>query len=82
MVKRKQAIIKEHILIPKHIKLSEKEKQELLEKYHISLTELPKINKDDPAISKLNIKAGDVIKILRNSPTIGKSIFYRVVIGE
>ena len=38
---------KKHILIPRHIKLSEKEKKELLEKYNITLAELPRIMKKD-----------------------------------
>lgn len=82
MAKRKKIVIKKHILIPKHIKLSETEKKELFEKYHISLKELPKISKDDPALDSLNVKSGDVIKIIRNSSTAGECIFYRGVIGE
>ncbi len=81
-MKKKKLLIKKHILIPKHIKLSEKEKKELFEKYGISLKELPKIKLDDPAIVSLKVKAGDVIKIIRQSPTAGESMFYRGVIGE
>lgn len=69
-----------HVLIPKHTKLSEKEKQELFEKYGVSIKELPKISKDDPAIANLDIKPSDVIKILRKSPISGESIFYRGVV--
>ncbi|MBW2965960.1 DNA-directed RNA polymerase subunit H [Candidatus Woesearchaeota archaeon] len=82
MAKRKKIIIKKHVLMPEHIKLSEKEKQELFEKYNISLKELPKIKKDDPAIVSLNVKVGDIIKIIRISPTAGESIFYRGVVSE
>ncbi len=67
--------------MPKHFKLSEEEKKELLEKYNISLTQLPKIYDYDPLLKTLNdIKLGDVIKIERESPTAGKGIFYRVVV--
>ena len=69
------------MLIPKHAKLSEKEKAELLEKYNITLKELPKILKDDPAIAHLDVKNGDVVKITRRSPTAGEAIFYRGVIN-
>ena len=82
MARRKKIIIKKHVLIPKHIKLSESEKKQLLEKYHISLKEIPKISKDDPAIAILNVKTGDVIKIIRQSYSAGESIFYRGVISE
>lgn len=81
-MRRRKIIIKNHVLIPKHIKLSEKEKKELFEKYHISLRELPKIKKDDPAIASLNARIGDVIKIIRASPTAGETVFYRGVVSE
>jgi len=71
--------VTKHVLIPKHAKLGEKEKKELLETYNITLKELPKIMKDDPAIAHLDVKPGDIIKIIRDSPTAGKSVFYRVV---
>ncbi|MBW2993242.1 DNA-directed RNA polymerase subunit H [Candidatus Woesearchaeota archaeon] len=69
-----------HILVPEHTKLSDKEKKAVLEKYNLTIKELPKIKKIDPAIAKLNAKSGDVIKIIRKSETAGKSIYYRVVI--
>jgi DNA-directed RNA polymerase subunit H len=68
-----------HILMPKHVKLASKEKEKLLEKYNISLKELPRISKIDPAIASLNATPSDVIKIIRQSPTCGEAIFYRVV---
>jgi len=68
-----------HSFVPKHIKLSEEEKEEVLEKFNISENQLPKIIKSDPAIQKFNPKAGDVIKILRKSPTIGETVYYRLV---
>lgn len=74
--------ITKHFLVPKHTKLSEKEKEELLKKYKITLKELPRIKKDDPAITSLNAKSGDVIKIERESPTSKKAIFYRGVLTE
>ena len=82
MAKKSKLIIKKHILIPKHIKLSVKEKEELFKRYNVSLKELPKINKDDAAIAILNVKEGDVIKIIRESPTAGKTEFYRGVSSE
>jgi len=80
MVKKKYNI-NDHILVPEHTKLNEKEVKDLLEKYHISLKELPKMSKKDPAISHLNVKEGDVVKILRKSETASEAIFYRGVIN-
>lgn len=75
-----KTLITKHVLIPKHSKLSEKDKKELFERYNITAKELPRINNSDPAIANLNAKPGDVIKIERTSKTAGKSLFYRGVI--
>ena len=75
----KKLDLTKHLLIPKHVKLNDKETQDLLKRYNITLNNLPKISKGDPAISPLSAKPGDVIKILRNSATAGESVFYRVV---
>ncbi len=71
--------VSQHILVPKHSKLSETEKKEVLARYSISVNDLPKILTKDPAIAHLGIKEGDVIKIERNSPTAGDYIFFRRV---
>jgi DNA-directed RNA polymerase subunit H len=76
---KKKLKIDKHSLIPKHVKLSDKEKEALLKKYNITLSELPKILKDDPAIQSIGAKSGDVIKIIRKSPTAGEAVFYRGV---
>ena len=69
-----------HLLVPKHSKLKDKEKKELLEKYDINERNLPRILSKDPAIAHLSAESGDVIKIIRKSPTAGETVFYRVVI--
>lgn len=71
-----------HTLVPKHTKLSDKEKQTLFETYNITIKELPKILITDSAIRHLEPKENDVIKISRKSPTSGNSVFYRGVINE
>ncbi len=68
-----------HTIIPKHTKLSEKEKQELFKKYDLTIKELPKILDIDPAIAHLDAKEGDVVKIARKSLTAGESMYYRSV---
>ena len=77
---KKKFKVDNHILIPKHSKLSEIQKEKLLEKYNISIKELPRILKNDPAIISLDAKPGDVIKITRKSQTASEAIFYRVVV--
>jgi len=70
----------EHEFIPKHQLMAEEEAAKLLEEYSIRRSQLPKIRKTDPAIRHLGAKRGDVIRILRNSPTAGRAIYYRVVV--
>lgn len=72
----------QHVLVPEHLKVSEKEKEEILKTYNITIKELPKIFSDDPAIRHLEVKENDVIKVIRVSPTGGKTVFYRGVINE
>ena len=69
-----------HELVPKHSKLSDSEKQKVLDKFTIATKQLPKILITDMALQKLKPKIGDVIKIERTSQTAGKSDYYRVVI--
>lgn len=69
-----------HKLVPKHEILSEKEKEELLKKYGVTLRQLPRILSSDPVVKSLNAKPGDIIRIRRKSLTAGESIYYRVVV--
>ena len=78
-MKKQKFKVDKHILTPKHGKLGEREKAQLLEKYHVTSKELPKILKTDSAIKEMDAKIGDVIKITRKSQTAGESYFYRVV---
>ena len=78
-MKKQKFKVDKHTLTPKHLKLGEREKAQLLEKYHVTSKELPKILKTDSAIKELDIKPGDIIKIMRSSETAGESVFYRVV---
>ena len=69
-----------HILQPKHTKINEKETNELLAKYNISKTQLPRILLTDPALP-LGCQINDIIKIEREDSEDNKIyIYYRVVI--
>ena len=52
----------------------------MLEKYSITIKELQKISKKEPAIQHLKGKIGDVIKVTRASATAGTTQFYRVIV--
>lgn len=72
----------QHVLVPKHEIMKEEEIPELEKKYTITKYQLPRILKNDAAISQLNAKVGDVIEITRESPIVGKIKYYRVVVLE
>jgi len=55
-----------HTLQPKHIKLKPEEVKDLILKYNISLSQLPKIKVDDTCVPE-GCQRGDVLKIERMS---------------
>ena len=81
-MKKSSISYNDHILVPKHEKISDKQKSELLDKYKCDITSIPEIKSDDPALLGLGTKPGDIIKILRSSRTEGVSTFYRRVTNE
>ncbi|MFT4303906.1 MAG: DNA-directed RNA polymerase subunit RpoH/Rpb5 C-terminal domain-containing protein [Candidatus Woesearchaeota archaeon] len=82
MVKKTKFTIEKHNLIPKHSVCSDKEKQQVYEKYGTTDREMPKISSRDAALVKLKVKKGTLIKIERDDKFTGKTIFYRVVSDE
>jgi len=69
-----------HILCPKHTKLKAEEVKKLLDKYNISLSQLPKIRKDDSSLPESALM-GDVFKIERREDD-GKVVVYFRVVAE
>ncbi len=70
----------DHILVPEHILLSDEEAEEVLKTLGVSKEQLPKIRADDPVAKEIGAKPGQIVKIIRESPTAGRSIAYRLVI--
>ena len=67
-----------HILQPKHSKLSQKEVDDLLKDYNISLAQLPKIKSEDPSLPT-GCNVGDIIKIERAEGE-NTYVYFRVVV--
>ena len=67
-------------MVPKHELLSEEEKEEVLRLLGVKPEQLPKIRVDDPIAKEIGAKVGDIIRIIRESPTAGVSIAYRYVV--
>ena len=76
----KKVDVRKHALVPKHEKLSDKEKEEVLASYKATIDDFPRILKRDAALTGITVKYGDMIKITRKSATAGKTSFYRVVV--
>jgi len=72
--------IKKHSLATVHTKLTEEEKQELLKKFNITIDQLPMIQKKDPAIQHLEPRIGDIIKVIRDTPTNKDSPYFKVIV--
>lgn len=53
---------------------------ELLNKLGIKKEDMPQILRTDPAIKELKPEKGNIIKIVRDSATAGKTIYYRRVV--
>jgi DNA-directed RNA polymerase subunit H len=72
--------VQDHEIVPKHVLLSPEAAEAVLKSYGIDAPQLPKIHVTDPAAKEIEAKVGDVIKIIRRSPTAKECIFYRLVI--
>ena len=51
-----------------------------MEKYHIKPDQLPRILANDPAVISAGAKPGQIIKIIRKSPTAKYATAYRLVV--
>ena len=77
---KQQLNIMGHKLVPLHIIISDKEKEELLIKYKITPDQLPKILNTDPVSISINAQPGQIVKIIRKSHTAKKAVAYRLVV--
>lgn len=72
--------LQDHVMVPTHEILDEEQTQEFLKTLGIDKEQLPKIRADDPVIKEIGAKIGNVVRIIRESPTAGKSVVYRLVV--
>lgn len=80
-ISRLQYNILEHILVPPHRILSDKELGEIKIKYNImNDSQFPEISRFDPVAKAIGIRPGQVCEIKRSSKTSIYSYYYRICI--
>lgn len=71
--------ILKHSFVPRHIKLSEEEKQQVYQKYNISGDDqLPEISMHDPVAKTIMLRPGEVCKIIRFDKISLENEFFRI----
>ncbi len=75
----KKIDVLKHVLVPQHILLDKREARMILKKLKIHPSHLPWILTSDPVVKRLGAKPGDIIMVIRESPTAGKVVTFRVV---
>ena len=70
----------EHVLVPKHEILKPEEREKVLTEHRVQPYKLPRIKASDPAAKAIGARPGDIVRIIRDSPTAGKYTSYRYVV--
>ena len=70
----------DHEFVSKHEILTPEEKAKFLVDYKVQPYQLPRIKASDPAIIAVGAIPGDIVRVIRKSPTAGKYIAYRYVV--
>lgn len=74
--------ISQYKYTPKHILLTQEQKNQVYDEYNIPFNKYPKIFITDPMAKYYNARIGDLIKIIRPSSVSGYAVYYRYVISS
>lgn len=73
--------ILEHSFVPKHIVLSDEQKNNVYKQYNIQDDEmLPEISRFDPVAMVIGLRPGQLCRIIRTSKTAIQSDYYRICV--
>lgn len=72
--------IVEHEYVPRVEVLSKEEARKVLKKLHARVWQLPWLRANDPLALAVGAKPGDVVRIVRKSPSSGEFVAYRFVV--
>ncbi|ABU81834.1 DNA-directed RNA polymerase, subunit H [Ignicoccus hospitalis KIN4/I] len=71
----------DHVLVPQHVKLSPEEAVEELRKWGLRVEQLPLLKASDPVARELDLKPGDIVKIIRKSENAEEVVVFRYVVA-
>lgn len=72
--------ITQHELVPNYRILTDEEKQDVLDKYHVKETLLPNVLVTDPLANFYGVKVGQVVEVSKTSETNGYTKSYRLCV--
>ncbi|RLG77933.1 MAG: DNA-directed RNA polymerase subunit H [Thermoprotei archaeon] len=78
---KKKFRLQDHELVPEHEILPFEEALKVLRELGVKPEQLPYLRASDPVAREIGAKPGDIVKIVRNSPTAGRIVVYRYVIA-
>jgi len=76
-----QINILNHSYVPKHIKLTNEEKIEFLQKYNVNESQIPEISRFDPVARAICLRPNDVCKIIRYDKISYNNDYYRICVS-
>ncbi len=72
--------IVEHELVPHAEIVPKEEAKKILKEINATPWQIPWIRASDPLVRIIGAKPGDIIRIVRKSPTAGEVVVYRIVV--
>ncbi|MBC8307985.1 MAG: hypothetical protein H8E55_71020 [Pelagibacterales bacterium] len=68
-----------HTMVPSHLILDDKEKNEIKQRYNVTKdSEFPEISRFDPVAKAIGLRPGELCEITRSSPTAVQTKYYRL----